>query len=330
MRRRGMAIAVVAAIVGLVWSAAPADAAKVQFTLGTTNGPKDTSVLAMERWKEAMAKATNGELEMKIIAGGALGSDKAHLEQLSTNEIQVHVAGPVVVHNLVREYQCLEAEFVFDDEAHGFRVWNGPLGQEVNQKLVEQFKIRMVGIGSRGARHLTANKPIREPADMKGVKVRVTNKLREEVFKAMGALPGPLAVSELYGALRQGVFDAQENPISTIYGNRFYEVQKYINLTGHVWSYWVVSASETFLRSLSDQHRKIFLDTLKTEGIDYLNEVVPKREKELLDTMVASGKTQVVQANVKAFQQIADPIVKEYAAKSCRPGLLEDIRKASR
>lgn len=320
----------VAAIVALFLGVAPADAAKVQFTLGTTNGPKDTSVLAMERWKEAMAKASNGELEMKIISGGALGSDKAHLEQLSTNEIQVHVAGPVVVHNLVREYQCLEAEFVYDDEAHGFRVWNGPLGEEVNKKLVEQFKIRMVGIGSRGARHVTSNTPIREPGDLKGVKIRVTNRLREEIFKAMGALPGPLAISELYGALRQGVFDAQENPISTIYGNRFYEVQKYINLTGHVWSYWVVSASETFLRSLSEPHRKIFLETLKTEGIDYLNEVVPKREKELLDTMVASGKTQVVKADVKAFQRIAEPIVREFGAKSCRSGLLQDIAKYAR
>jgi tripartite ATP-independent transporter DctP family solute receptor len=329
MRQQGAGLI---AIVGMfcLLAAAPADAAKVQFTLGTTNGPKDTSVLAMERWKAAMAKASNGELDMKIISGGALGSDKAHLEQLSTNEIQVHVAGPVVVHNLVREYQCLEAEFVFDDEAHGFRVWNGPLGEEVNKKLVEQFKIRMVGIGSRGARHLTSNTPIRQPGDLKGVKVRVTNKLREEIFKAMGALPGPLAVSELYGALRQGVFDAQENPISTIYGNRFYEVQKYINLTGHVWSYWVVSASETFLRSLSEPHRKIFLETLKTEGIDYLNEVVPKREKELLDTMVASGKTQVVNANVKAFQRIAEPIVREFGAKSCRPGLLQDIAKYAR
>ncbi|MFA5026557.1 MAG: TRAP transporter substrate-binding protein [Candidatus Methylomirabilota bacterium] len=330
MLRRGIGLSVAVGMLVLLFGVAAVEAAKVQFTLGTTNGAKDTSVLAMERWKEAMAKASGGELEMKIISGGALGSDKAHLEQLSTNEIQVHVAGPVVVHNLVREYQCLEAEFVFDDEAHGFRVWNGPLGQEVNRKLVEQFKIRMVGIGSRGARHLTANKPIREPADMKGVKIRVTNKLREEIFKAMGALPGPLAVSELYGALRQGVFDAQENPISTIYGNRFYEAQKFINLTGHVWSYWVVSASETFLRSLGESHRKIFLDTLKSEGIDYLNQVVPKREKELLDTMAASGKTQVISVNVKAFQQIAGPIVKEYAAKSCRPGLLEDIRKAAR
>lgn len=312
-------------VLGAFVHADGAAAAKVTFTLGTTNGAKDTSVLAMERWKEAMAKATNGELDMKIISGGALGGDKALLEQLSTNETQVHVAGPVVVHSLLREYQCMEAEFVFDDEAHGFRVWNGALGEEVNRKLVEQFKIRMVGIGSRGARHITSNRPVRTPDDLNGVKIRVTNKLREAIFKAAGALPGPLSIAELYGALRQGVFDAQENPISTIYGNKFYEVQKYINLTGHVWSYWVVSASETFLKSLSDQHRKVFLETLQTAGIDYLNDVVPKREKELLQEMVKEGKTEVVEADVKAFQRMAAPIVKEFAAQNCRPGLLDEI-----
>jgi TRAP-type transport system periplasmic protein len=261
----------------------------VTFTLGTTNGPNDTSVLAMERWKDAMAEASDGALQMTIIAGGALGGDGAHLQQLSTNEIQVHVAGPVVVHHLLPEYQCLEAEFVYHDEGHGFRVWTGALGDEVNEKLVEGHNIRMVGIGSRGARHITANKAIREPADLQGVKVRVTNPLRERIFAEMGALPGPLSIAELYGALRQGVFDAQENPISTIYGNRFHEVQSHVNLTGHVWSYWVVSASEAFLDSLSDEHRQIFMDTLQSEGIDWLNEVVPQREEELLAEMKAAG-----------------------------------------
>ena len=312
----------VAAVAG-----ASAAGAETKFTLGTTNGPKDSSVLAMERWRDAMSKATNGELVMTIIPGGTLGGDRTLLQQLSTNEIQVHVAGPVVVHHLLREYQCMEAEFVYNDEAHGFRVWTGPLGQEINDKLVSQHKIRMVGIGSRGARHVTANRAIEKPEDLKGVKMRVTNKLREEVFGAMGALPGPLSIAELYGALRQGVFDAQENPISTIYGNRFYEVQSHINLTGHVWSYWVVSASETFLSGLKPEHRKIFIDTLQSEAIAWLNKEVPAREDKLLKEMEASGKTKVVRSDVAAFQKVAQPIVKAYAAKNCRPGLLDDIAK---
>jgi TRAP-type transport system periplasmic protein len=317
-------IAVLAGCAGMVAMLGGAQAQSVTFTLGTTNGPTDSSVLAMERWMEAMALASGGALQMTIIAGGALGGDGALLQQLATNEIQLHVAGPVVVHHLLPEYQCLEAEFVYHDEAHGFRVWTGPLGDEINERLVADHRIRMVGVGSRGARHVTANRPIATPADLQGVKIRVTNPLRESIFAAMGALPGPLSIAELYGALRQGVFDAQENPISTIYGNRFYEVQSHINLTGHVWSYWVVSASEAFLDQLSDEHRAIFMETLRSEGLDWLNEVVPEREKELLAQMQAEGAT-VVEPDTAAFREVAAPIVQAFAEANCRPGLMDEI-----
>ena len=92
-------------------------------------------------------------------------------------------------------------------------------------------------------------------------------------------------------------------------------------------AYWVVSASETFLNSLSPEHRKVFMDTLQSEGIAWLNKEVPAREDKLLKEMEASGKTKVVKPDVAAFQKVAGPIVKEFATKNCRPGLLEDIAK---
>lgn len=300
-------------------------AGKVKFTFATTNSPKDLSSQAVMRWQKAMKEASKGELDMTFIPGGALGGDKQLLQQLSGNEIQLHVAGPVVVHHLVREYQCMEAEFVYKDEAHGFRVWNGPLGQEVKKKLEEQYNITIVGIGSRGARHLTTNVPVRKPEDLKGVKIRVTNPLREEIFKACGALPAPLSIKELYGALRQGVFDAQENPISTIWGHKFYEVQKYINLTGHVWSYWVISANKKFMDSLSPGHRKIFAETLN-DAVAWLNKTVPEETENLLKKMEEKGIT-VIKPDVAAFQKVAAPIVQKFASEKCRSGILNDIAK---
>ena len=156
-------------------------AGKVKFTFATTNSPKDFSSQAVMRWQKAMKKASNGDLDMTFIPGGALGGDKQLLQQLSANEIQLHVAGPVVVHHLVRQYQCMEAEFVYTDEAHGFRVWNGPLGKEVSRKLENEYNITIVGVGSRGARNVTSNVPVRKPADMKGIKIRVRRFLRPSV-----------------------------------------------------------------------------------------------------------------------------------------------------
>jgi len=311
---------------GLIFSAGAGSAATVKFTFGTTNGAKDFSSLAMVRWQKAMKEASKGELDMDFVPGGALGGDKQLLQQLSTNEIQLHVAGPVVVHHLLREYQCMEAEFVFKDEEHGFRVWNGPLRQELNKKLKEKYNIGIIGVGSRGARQLTSKVPIRKPEDLKGVKIRVTNPLREAIFKACGALPGPLSIAELYGALQQGVFEAQENPVSTIWGNKFYEVQKYIDLTNHVWSYWVVSANQAFLDSLTPEQKKIFSSTFD-DSLQWLNQTVKNETDNLLKKMEATGKVQVIRPDVAAFQKIAEPIVKKFAAEKCRPGILEEIAK---
>lgn len=313
-------------MMGLLVSLGVAEADTVKFTFATTNGAKDFSSQAMVRWQKAMKEASNGELDMTFIPGGALGGDKQLLQQLSANEIQLHVAGPVIVHHLLREYQCMEAEFVYQDEAHGFRVWNGPLRDELNKKLAEKYNITIIGVGSRGARNVTSNVPVKEPEDLKGIKIRVTNPLRQEIFKAYGALPAPLSIKELYGALRQGVFEAQENPISTIWGNKFYEVQKYINLTRHVWSYWIISANKGFIDSLTPDQKKIFFTTLD-KSIEWLNQTVKNETDNLLKKMVDTGKVQVIQPDVAAFKKIAEPIVQKFAAEKCRPGILEEIAK---
>lgn len=300
----------------------------VSFTFATTNGIQDLSSQAMLAWEKDLEGRSGGAIQMEFVSGGALGGDQELLQQLATNEIQMNIAGPVIVHRLLPEYQCMEAEYVYKNGEHGYRVWTGELGQEVSQALKERYGIEIAGVGARGARHLTSNKPIPDPADLEGVKVRVTNPLRAEVFSAYGALPGPLAISELYGALRQGVFDAQENPIPTIYGDRFYEVQDYINLTGHVWSYNIVTANSEFLATLSPEQRQIFDETLAA-AIQGLNQAVAKDTETLLQQMQEEGGIEVIEPNVAAFREIATPIVEAFAEENCREGLLEDIAAAA-
>ena len=311
-----------------VLTASDAHAKEVRFTFATTNGSQDLSSRSIVRWREELEKKSGGEIKMEFSPDSLLGGDQQLLQQLATNEIQMHIAGPVIVHQLAKEYQCLEAEYVFKDEAHGMRVWSGPLGKEVSEFVKKKYGIEIVVVAPRGARHMTANRPIREPADMKGVKVRVTNNLRGQVFAAYGALPGPLSMSELYGALRQGVFDAQENPISTIYGSRLYEVQSHISLTSHVWSYNIISANSKFLQSLTAEQRAVFDETLK-DAMAWLTQAVATEMDDLAAKMKKESKVEIVNANVAAFREIALPIVEAFAAKSCRPGLLDEIRQAA-
>jgi tripartite ATP-independent transporter DctP family solute receptor len=325
---RAMWRSVALGLLCLTLSTPGARAKDIKFTFATTNGLQDLSSRSVLLWKEQLEKKSGNSIKMEFSPDSVLGGDQQLLQQLATNEIQMHIAGPVIVHQLAKEYQCLEAEYVFKDEAHGLKVWNGSLGKEVSDFLKKKYGIEIVAVAPRGARHVTANKPIREPSDLKGVKFRVTNNLRGQVFSAFGALPGPLSMSELYGALRQGVFDAQENPISTIYGSRLYEVQSHISLTSHVWSYNVVSANSQFLQSLSGEQRAIFDATLK-DAMGWLKNAVATETDDLAAKMKKERNVETVTANVAAFREIALPIVEAFAAKSCRPGLLEEIRKAA-
>jgi TRAP-type C4-dicarboxylate transport system substrate-binding protein len=135
----------------------------------------------------------------------------------------------------------------------------------------------------------------------------------------------PLSFKELYGALQTGTVEAQENPLGTIYGTNFYEVQDYVNKTGHVWSYFVVTANNDFYKGLSAKHRKIYDEEAK-KAIDWMTAEVLKSFDAYEKKLKAKGM-KVVKPDVAAFQKIASPIVAAFAEETCRPGLLKDIAK---
>jgi tripartite ATP-independent transporter DctP family solute receptor len=314
-------------IVGAVAVLAVGAVQAKSITLGTTLGTRDVSTQAMAHWAKLLKERSGGRLDMKVIAGGTLGGDREHIQQLSSGEIDINLSSAVVLQHATPKYQCLEAEYVYENEDHGLKVWRGAIGKEVSEAMKKGYGMEIVGVGRRGARHITANKAILKPSDLAGVKMRVTNNLRAAVFQSYGALPAPLSLSELYGALRQGVFDAQENPLSTIFSNRFHEVQSHVSLTQHVWSYNIVLANSEFLSSLG-KDRKVFEDTL-TESIDWLSQAVD-RENERVEAEIKKNPNVVFdRPDVAAFRSQARPVLSAYAEKNCRPGLLADIDKAA-
>lgn len=318
-------LAVAVALGGLTYAQA-ADARRI--TAATTLSSKDVSTQALEHWAQLLEKRTDGGLTMNVIPGGTLGGDREHLQQLSSGEIDINLSSPVALQHVAPQYQCLEAEYVYEDEEHGFKVWRGAVGQEVSKRIQDQYGIEIVGIGRRGARHVTANRPVKVPSDLKGVKMRVTNNLRAAVFGAYGALPAPLPLSELYGALRQGVFDAQENPLATIYANRFHEVQNHIILTGHVWTYNIVLANSQFVQSLSPEERKAFDETLD-ETMAWLHDAVGKEDDRIRAEIEKNPDVSFIEPDRAAFRAQARPVLAKYADENCRPGLLADVDKAA-
>ncbi|WP_337997563.1 TRAP transporter substrate-binding protein [Oleispirillum naphthae] len=313
-------IGATAALVGLA-AVHAAEARPV--TVATVYGARDISTQAMEKWNALLSKATEGRLSINVIPGGTLGGDRELLQQLSSGEIDIDLSSPVVMQHVAPQYQCLEAEYIYESEDQGFRVWRGSIGHAASDAMKAKYGIEIAAVGRRGGREITADKPIREPSDLQGLKFRVTNDLRARVFSAYGAQPAPLPLSELYGALRQGVFDGQENPLSTIYSLRFHEVQKYISMTNHVWTYNLVLVNSKFYQGLG-KDRAAFDNTL-SQAMDWLYEAVAKEDARVRAAIEKSGKATFITPDVAAFRKQARPVLAAYAAANCRAGLLDEV-----
>lgn len=312
-----------AAVATLAITAVAASAEARTITVATVYGARDVSTRAMEKWGELLSRRTDGRLTINIIPGGTLGGDRELLQQLSSGEIDIDLSSPVVMQYVAPKFQCLEAEYIYENEDQGFKVWRGAIGKEASDAMKSQYGIEIVAVGRRGGRVVTANKKIVEPEDLAGLKFRVTNDLRSQVFAAYGAQPAPLPLSELYGALRQGVFDGEENPLSTIYSLRFHEVQSYISLTNHVWTYNLVLVNSAFYAGLGDD-RKAFDETLG-EALEWLYQAIGADDARIIAEIKKAGKTEIVQPDIAAFRAKARPILKAYAEKNCKPGLIDQV-----
>jgi tripartite ATP-independent transporter DctP family solute receptor len=207
-----------------------------------------------------------------------------------------------------------------------FKVLSGPIGEEIRNRLITKRDIRVLGIGYLGARHLTANKPIYKPEDLKGLKIRIPNiPLRKASFIAWNAAPTPMAFSEVYLALKQGVVDGQENPLPQIIAAKFYEVQKYLILTGHALNPEILLISEKKFQNLSEEYRNILLEGAKIfEETSF--EEYNTLKYELLEKLLDEGMI-VMKPNIEEFREAVKDIPYQFE-EEWGEGLYEKVLKA--
>ena len=198
--------------------------------------------------------------------------------------------------------------------------------RDTKNRLIQKRGIRALGIGYLGQRNITANKPIRTPADLKGLKIRIPNiPLRKESFLTLGAAPTPMAFSEVYLALKQGVVDCQENPLAQIVAAKFYEVQKYLILSGHALNPEILLINEKKFKGLSESSQqalikgaKVYEDTLLTE--------FKTMKLALLEIILDSGMV-IMKPDTAAFSQAVKDVPFKFEEK-WGAGLYERVRQA--
>jgi tripartite ATP-independent transporter DctP family solute receptor len=283
------------------------------------------SVQMITRVASRVKDATQGRVEIQAYPAGQLGSSKDQIEAVTLGTQQLVTEGAANFGQWVPSISVIEAPYVWRDAAHLTKVMSGPVGQDLNKQLIEKRGVRILGTTYYGVRQLTTTKKaVRTAADMKEFKLRVPE---NEVFLAMarawGAKPTPMTFGELYLALRQNVVDGQENPLPTIDSGKFFEVQKYLVLTGHILTPRLVVINDKFWQGLSAADQKAISDAV-TEGIAWNNQEILSREQSLLDKFKKAGM-EVIRPDVESFRKpVLDTLPKMFEAKWGK-GLFEKI-----
>ena len=214
--------------------------------------------VAIDTFAKEVEKRTGGRYKVQTFYNGALGGERESIEavQLGTQELAFSSSGPIP--NFVPETKILDVPFLFRDKAHARAVLDGPIGQELLAKF-DAKGFKALAWAENGFRHMTNSKrSVNGPEDLKGLKMRtMENPVHIAAYKGFGIITTPMAFPEVFTALQQGTVDGQENPPATILASKFYEVQKHLVLSRHMYSAWVLLISKKTWDGLSADERKI-------------------------------------------------------------------------
>jgi len=306
----GAAVASAAtATIGMLPRSASAATTLRWATVLPTNHP---GVAMMERVAKQVKEGTGGAVEIQTFPAGQLGSSRDLIESASSGATQIVDEGAAQFGQFVAPFSILEAPYIWKDAQHIRRVLNSPLVDDMNAQLVAKRSMRVIGSTYYGRRHVTSGtKAVNTVADMQGFKLRIPE---VDTFRAMaeawGARPTPLNISELYLALSQGAVDGQENPLPTIQSNKFFEVQKYLILTGHIITPRLIVVHEATWKAMSPKDQQVLKSSIEQQGVVQDNEILGQEAK-LVDTFKSGGMT-VITPDLDSFRK---PVLASLPAK---------------
>lgn len=260
----------------------------IDIALHTVDG---TSEDACDRFKEAVESATNGNITVNIFDGGTLGTEAENITQLSTGEIQCALLGSLYPEQVLPEWNITGIPFAFPSVEAVEEYWTGELGEKMEQESIENANIHLAGLVRRGARLLTANKPIEHPEEVAGLKLRLPeNATWVTVWQSLGAMTTPVNWNETYTSLQTNVVDAQENPIATYYSARIQEVQDYTIVTNHLYNHFYWAFNEDFLQSLPAEYQEIVLNAV-TDACEWAKGDIEAKTAEFKQALIDEGHT---------------------------------------
>lgn len=289
-------------------------AAAVDITIGHVDS-QDWTIskkgAATQVFKNIVEAESGGKIKVNVYPSGQLGGETELLQSTQEGMLTMTMVSGAYS-KLCKEANVLEIPYLFPSSPVAWEVLDGEFGQALNEHCLKQTGLRNLAYGETGFRHFTNSKrEINTPEDLQGLKIRVmTTPLYVEMLKSLKAEPTPIAFPEVPAALTTGVIDGQENPVSVISANKFYELQKYITLDGHVYSTDFLLMNDDFYTSLSAEDRAIIDRAAKVAGT-VGRAIQQVNSAEGLETLAKKGMkiTSLTPEQQKQFRDQTQPAV---------------------
>jgi len=287
-RLTGLALAAFASV---VWAQQPGQPIVIKFShVVAIDTPKGKSA---DYFKKLAEERTKGKVKVEVYANSSLYKDKEEMEALQLGAVQMLAPSLAKFGPLgVKEFEVFDFPYLFDSTKELHKVTQGPVGQSLLKKL-ESKGIIGLAFWDNGFKVMSANKPLKTPADFKGLKMRIqSSKVLDQQMRDLGAIPQVMAFSEVYQALQTGVVDGTENPASNLYTQKMHEVQKYVTVSDHGYLGYAVIVNKKFWEGLPSDVRAQLESAMK-DTTTYANDIAKKENDDALEAVRKSGKSQV-------------------------------------
>ncbi|MBW8637266.1 TRAP transporter substrate-binding protein [Hoeflea sp. WL0058] len=312
-------VAAVALVSGLALGPASAEDYP-EMTLKFGHPYAETHPLAKgaQMFADTIAEKSDGAITVEVFPNSTIGSSRDLVESIQIGVVDFALVPTTNVASFYPPLDIFYLPFLFRDSEHAYAVSDGPVGEALYADMLDKTGIRTLGMYESGFRTITTrDKKIEKPEDMEGVKFRVVNNpLNVATFKALGANPTPMALSEVFTGLQQGTVDGQDNPVGNVKAFGFDKVQGNITLSNHQWAGIMFLADDKMWADLPDNVKDLFAATAK-ETQEWERKELNAVESQYLDEMEADGMvvTRLTPEQAAAFQKAMEPVWEEYREK---------------
>jgi len=275
---------------------------------------------AAKVFAEQVEKASGGKMKVRAIGAAALGPDNQMQQALIGGAQEMMVGSTATLVGITKEMALWDTPFLISNAKEADILLDGPIGDKIKAKLQDKGLVGLV-YWENGFRNLTNSKrPITKMEDMNGIKLRVMqNNVFLSSFQTLGANAIPMAFSELFTALETKTVDGQENPFNTILSSKFYEVQKYMTVTNHVYSPWIVTASKKWWDQLSKDEQKVLMDAARVSRDFERKDTRDEAAKAMAD-LKAKGMV-INELSPAESARMRDKLTKVYASVAADVGM---------